>query len=287
MNRDVPGQNVDRMTDCSEKNYWSEVAAKFRSADATGFAPVLHPGAPEWFNRVIDSQQLRAVKRALALSTARRSSSVLDVGCGSGRWVRRYQAFGYRATGLDATQTMLQIARDQKTSAQLISGEAQRLPFADFSFDCVSDITVVQHIPFSLQPLAISEMMRVLRPDGSLILIELIRGEGLHIFPRPPEDWIRQAELYGGKLIGWFGEEFFPLDHAFVGIVQSARRHKLGLSRRHKVSLDASPREPTLARRAYWGLRRITVAISSWVDPAVEKLLPARLASHGVFVFRK
>lgn len=275
------------MNNYSPREYWAEVAEKFRSADASGFALVLHHGAPEWFNRTIDSLQFPAVRRALLTADARPGAKILDIGCGSGRWVRRYQELGYCATGLDATAAMLEVARAQKTSAPLICGEAHRLPFADSSFDCVSDITVVQHIPLSTQPAALTEMIRVLRPGGALILMELIRGVGLHIFPRSPEDWIYQVERCGGRLLGWFGQEFLIFDRALVSAVQSTRRHLCGRPKRHKLPLESTMQGFTAAQRVYWGVRHITVPVSASLDPVVEKLLPASLASHGVFVFRK
>lgn len=275
------------MSDYSPREYWSEVAARFRSADATGFAPVLHPGAPEWFNRAIDALQFRAVRRALAMAAVPPGAEILDVGCGSGRWVRRYAELGFHPTGLDATPGMLELARRQKTSAPLLSGEAHRLPFAGSSFDCVSDITVVQHIPYSTQPAALAEMVRVVRPGGALILMELIRGAGAHIFPRSPQDWIQQVESFGAKRIGWFGQEFLLLDRAFTGAARLFFARNQGPGAPAKIPIDGAIRETSPTHRAYWALRRITVPLSAWTDPAAGKFLPGRLATHGVFLFCK
>ena len=208
------------MSAYSPKEYWTGVADEFRSADAAGLAPVLHFGAPTWFNRLIDKLQFRAVRRALAMAEIPRGALVFDVGCGTGRWLRRYKELGFQATGVDATPGMLGRAIECGTTAPLIAGEACYLPFADATFDCVSDITVVQHIPRSLQPQALREMMRVLKPGGRLILMELIRGEDAHIFPRSPQDWIQQVALFGGKPIGWFGQEYLLLDRFFVYMAQ-------------------------------------------------------------------
>ena len=177
----------------SPKDYWANLAQKFASVDAEGLAPVLHPDSPSWFNHLIDDLQCRAVRRAVAVAAIPAGARILDVGCGTGRWVRRYQQLGFRVTGVDATLAMLHVARAHGTAAALIAGEAYRLPFADSRFDAVSDITVTQHIPTHLQRQALGEMMRVVRPGGHLILMELIRGQGAHIFPRKPQDWIEEA----------------------------------------------------------------------------------------------
>jgi SAM-dependent methyltransferase len=275
------------MNPYSPKEYWTDVAETFCSADAAGLAPVLHPGAPIWFNQQIDDLQRRAVQRALTLAVVASGESVLDVGCGTGRWVRRFQELGLQATGVDATAPMLRLARKYGTLSPLLAGEAFRLPFADAAFDCVSDITVVQHIPRSLQPKALAEMLRVLKPGGRLILMELIRGRDKHIFPRTPNDWIQQVTECGADLVGWFGQEFLLLDRLFVRIVQAIAGRNGSHSRSESIPGVPASARSSPARRAYWGIRHITVPFSAWTDSVCEKTFPARFATHGVFVFRK
>ncbi|HXR09802.1 MAG TPA: class I SAM-dependent methyltransferase, partial [Candidatus Acidoferrales bacterium] len=204
-----------------------------------------------------------------------------------GRWLRRYREFGFQATGVDATPGMLGRAIECGTTAPLIAGEACYLPFADAKFDCVSDITVVQHIPRSLQPLALREMVRVLKPGGRLILMELIRGEDAHVFPRSPRDWIQQVASCGAKPIEWFGQEYFLLDRFFVRVAQ-----KLAGSNAGHANADAQPLHPrsqhsSYARRIFWAIRHVTAPLSAWTDPLAEKICPAHVATHGVFVFGK
>jgi SAM-dependent methyltransferase len=275
------------MNQYSPKEYWTDVAENFRSADGSGFAPVLHPGAPVWFNRLIDDLQFRAFRRALSLAALPPGSRILDVGCGTGRWVRRYLELGHRATGIDATPGMLRLARQQGTAAPLLAGEAFRLPFSDAVFDCVSDVTVVQHIPEAFQPTALAEMVRVLKPGGRLILFELIRGKDAHIFPHTPEDWIQQTSQCGTKLVGWFGQEFLAFDRLFAHFAHKFAGKSGSTSGDSAAPPMASPGRGSLSRRAYWGMRHITAPVSAWMDPAVEKLLPPRLATHAVFVFLK
>src|SRR6516162_1316336 len=154
----------------SPKEYWSSLANDGDSPDASGLAPILHPLAPAWFNRLIDDLQFRALRRALALAAVPPGARFLDVGCGTGRWVRRYEERGFSVVGVDATIGMLQIARARRTRSPLVVGLAENLPFSDAAFDCVSDITVVQHFPYELQTRALQEMIRVLKPGGRLIL---------------------------------------------------------------------------------------------------------------------
>jgi len=271
----------------SPKDYWAGLAENFDHADTAGLAPVLHPDSPSWLNRRIDDLQFRAVKRAIAVAAIPVGARILDVGCGTGRWVRRYQELGFQATGVDATLAMLRAALKRGTAGTLVAGEAYRLPFPSSEFDAISDITVTQHIPALLQRPALSEMIRVIRPGGCLILMELIRGEGTHIFPRKPQDWIEQAASCGAKLVGWFGQEYLLLDRLFVHVAQGMVGKHRNPGSAGVVSQRPESQYSALVRRMYWGFRRVTVPISAWADPVARRICPAQIATHGVFVFRK
>jgi SAM-dependent methyltransferase len=182
---------------------------------------------------------------------------------------------------------MLKTARQCGTAGLLVAGEAHRLPFSDGAFDFVSDVTVVQHIPSKFQPAAIGEMMRVLKPKGHLLLFELIRGRGPHIFPRSPEDWIEQASSHGAALLGWFGQEFLLPDRLFVRLVQSVSGGNGARASTGALPGNSGSHTRSAIRNAYWRFRHITASVSAWADPLAEKICPARFATHGVFVFRK
>jgi SAM-dependent methyltransferase len=278
----------------SPKEYWSSLAGGGNSVDASGLAPILHPLAPAWFNQVIDNLQFSALRRALALAAVAPGARFLDVGCGTGRWVRRYGELGFSAMGVDATIGMLQMARAHDTRAPLTTGLAQSLPFCDAAFDCLSDITVVQHIPYEFQSRALQEMVRVIKPGGRMILMEVICGKGAHIgkdshvFPREPRDWISEVERWGASLIGWFGQEFLLADRLYVRLAQTLSGRKGNFVKQVKsASYHSSSRKSSLVHRVYWRLRHITVPFSVWSEPAVARICPASLATHGMFVFRK
>ncbi len=271
----------------SPKEYWAGLAEKFHSADAAGFAPILHPGTPAWFNLSIDGLQFRAIRRALALAEVVPRARILDVGCGTGRWLRRYLSLGLDATGVDATPQMLRVARTRGTISPLAAGEANHLPFRDEEFDVVSDVTVIQHIPTAQQPQALLEMTRVLKPGGRLILFELIRGDDSHIFPRSPQGWMDLGASCGLRAKGWFGQEYLLLDRLFVRVAQGVMKRRetpgaVGADSGEVVSPRAS-----MLRRVYWGLRHATVPLSVWAEPVVGRLCPGGLATHGVFIFKK
>jgi ubiquinone/menaquinone biosynthesis C-methylase UbiE len=98
-----------------------------------------------------------------------RGRRVLDVGCGPGTVLAQLtRAFGVEGVGIDASPEMIEVARrDAPGVHQLQVGRAEELPFAGGSFDAVLMRLVVHHLD---RPEAFSELLRVLRPDGRLVI---------------------------------------------------------------------------------------------------------------------
>jgi ubiquinone/menaquinone biosynthesis C-methylase UbiE len=273
----------------SWKEYWANLAASYGCADAQGFSAVLHPDTPVWFNATIDRLQERAWRKGIQLCQIKDDAKVLDVGCGTGRWLRRYSERGLHPVGVDATEGMLQRAAAGGLKCPLVVGLAQSLPFADGAFDLVSAVTVIQHIPPVDQGDALKEMARVLQPGGHMLLLELIRGQGPHIFSRCPSDWIEQASSAGLSLVGWRGQEYLVLDRVFVQIVQAVRnfaRNNAGSSLPVRAQVGKAKAVST-ARLAYWAIRRSTCTLSEWLEPIVQNVCPGEWATHALFVFKK
>lgn len=97
---------------------------------------------------------------------------VLDVGCGTGRGAVRLVNRGARAVGVDASVDMLAIASAKAGRSPFVAGYAQRLPFADESFDVVITLNFLHLFGLEVQHEMVAEMQRVLRPGG-VLLIEL------------------------------------------------------------------------------------------------------------------
>jgi ubiquinone/menaquinone biosynthesis C-methylase UbiE len=98
---------------------------------------------------------------------------VLEVAVGTGRNLPFYPP-GTRLTGVDWSPAMLAIARgraaDLGREADLRPGDAQALDFSDASFDTVLCALGLCAIPDDRR--AVTEMARVLRPGGRLLLVD-------------------------------------------------------------------------------------------------------------------
>ena len=91
---------------------------------------------------------------------------ILDVGCGTGANLELLGEYG-DAQGVDVSTDALQFCRDRGLNSVRL-GEAEKLPFADESFDLVTGLDVVEHLDDDLAGLR--EMRRVLRPGGHALL---------------------------------------------------------------------------------------------------------------------
>jgi ubiquinone/menaquinone biosynthesis C-methylase UbiE len=93
-------------------------------------------------------------------------SAVLDVGCGTGAYLKRFASLGLTPTGLEPAKGMLDIARRDNPGVRIEQGVATKLPFDDASFDVVTAIEVHRYLHLEDIRLSIAEMRRVLKPGG-------------------------------------------------------------------------------------------------------------------------
>jgi SAM-dependent methyltransferase len=105
----------------------------------------------------------RAILEALSLGLG---DSLLEIGSGGGLLLRDAIRSGARASGVDHSADMVELARERAPEAEVALGEAERLPFADASFTALA-MSVVFF--FFERPLVVlEECRRVLRPGGRL-----------------------------------------------------------------------------------------------------------------------
>jgi ubiquinone/menaquinone biosynthesis C-methylase UbiE len=110
---------------------------------------------------------------ALAASIVHQPESVLDVGCGTGRLLRRAYRYWPEAQliGVDPAQGMIEKAKLLTPNATFFTAMAESLPLKDNSVDFAISTTSFHH--WQDQAAGIREIARVLRPEGYFMLVDV------------------------------------------------------------------------------------------------------------------
>ena len=122
-------------------------------------------------------QALVPLKAALL---GRPGARLLDVGCGTGRFLREVKANYPRleATGLDLSPYYLAVAQRDLRSwsrVQLVLGAAEAIPFADSQFDAVTCVYLFHELPPGVRRAVVAEIRRVLKPGGMLVFVDSLQ----------------------------------------------------------------------------------------------------------------
>lgn len=109
-----------------------------------------------------------------------RTQAILDVACGTGDFsiaIAEKAAPATVVTGMDLSDGMLEVMSHKVGKAGLtdrivtIRGNCEHMPFADNSFDRVTVAFGIRN--FQNREAGLTEMLRVLKPGGSLVILEL------------------------------------------------------------------------------------------------------------------
>jgi ubiquinone/menaquinone biosynthesis C-methylase UbiE len=112
----------------------------------------------------------------------RAALDALDAGCGTGFLAFELTGRGHRVTGVDFAPAMIAQARrkalDRGVSIRFEEADIEQLPFAPRTFDLVISRHVLWTLPHP--EAAIDEWIRVLRPNGRLVVVDshLAAGAG-------------------------------------------------------------------------------------------------------------
>ena len=208
------------------RDTWGVVANSLRGdataeRDAAALARVLDARAartrsffdsvgPEWdaLRKVFNDDALRA--RAIA-RLVDPGLTVADVGTGTGILASELARLGIRVIAIDNSSRMLdaahaKIAGEGLTGIDLRHGEASELPLDAASVDAALAHMVLHYLPSPGE--AIREMARVVKPGGSVVIVDFVRHQ--HEWMRQElgvtwlgfsddevEGWFRDAELAG------------------------------------------------------------------------------------------
>ncbi len=175
------------------------------ASDLPDFRPAANQGENaalyELENQALDPDGL--VLAAMRARAPWRGRTLVDLGCGSGYWLTRYAGEAGRVIGVEPDPRLLPLAAQRDPRVQVLRGSAEHIPLPDASVDVIHARFAYFFPPGCEAGLA--EAMRVVRPGGTLIVIDndLHHGEFATLLRASP--WA--AAQGGGSLAdAWWAE---------------------------------------------------------------------------------
>jgi ubiquinone/menaquinone biosynthesis C-methylase UbiE len=145
---------------------------------------------------LLDSKwdQIRARLAAWEFAPAR--MLVLDIGCGDGKEVRRFETLGCRSHSIVCLDVLPRRVRDAKSAhpaTPFLVGDGRRLPFATNQFDLVyQSVMTSSNLAVETRRSIAREMARVVRPGGLVLWYDMRFRNPFNPLTRP----ISQSELH-------------------------------------------------------------------------------------------
>lgn len=143
-----------------------------------------------WIMPIFHESIYKLVNPVLDLKS---EDDILEVGCGSGHFLRKYASHVRSIAGLDLSEVMIKIANRKNRkriaagTAEFVQGEASKLPWEDNRFSAITSMSSFIAFPKPLESL--KEMYRVLRPRGRAVIgIEFNAEDGVD-HTKMAEDW--------------------------------------------------------------------------------------------------
>lgn len=180
------------------------------------------------YDRLFDSMNKGLRLVGIHMYRPAKGMSILDAGCGTGAHLDLYRRYQCHLYGLDASASMLAVARRRLTdAAQLDLGDATRMPYKSGKFDLVISMLTLHELSHETRGAVMGEIKRVLKRDGRVLLIDFHPGPY-----QPVQGWIsRGIILLSEFAAGW---EHFRNHQRFLtqgGLPAIASQHGLRVER--------------------------------------------------------
>lgn len=240
----------------------------------------------------------------------KKSDRVLDVGCNAGANLEKIRrSYGCECFGIDLSAQTIAAGKKAYPELNLRVGDAEKLPFADASFDAVYSFETFEHVPTPEKML--SELTRVIKPNGRILIYSISShnwltwhwwqyhlsggkyGTGalrdhlpeLMINPQKFVEWAKQNKL---RILGWQNfHAFFTLLHDEVWTSFLAILAQIIKSPKARKSIKPDIQNQLLQTSWRWLFYRVWLTIIGLVLSILD--LPWILCgqSDGFFVLLK
>ena len=160
----------------------------------------------------------------IEMSGARPGQRILDIAGGTGDLAAKFSKIvgpQGQVVLADINDSMLKVGRDKLADRGLAGNltftqaDAQHLPFVDNSFDCITIAFGLRNV--TDKDLALSSMLRVLKPGGRLLILE---------FSKPRNQALSKAyDLYSFKVLPNLGKMVAGDEDSYRYLAESIRMH--------------------------------------------------------------
>lgn len=121
-------------------------------------------GHPSYVWQFGQDRRLNLIRQYVTIENAR----LLDIGCGIGAYVEKFQTLGANASGVDIEVDRLERGAREKGLRTLAASVSEALPFADNTFDAVLLHEVIEHVTDDVA--TIREAQRVSKRAGQVVV---------------------------------------------------------------------------------------------------------------------
>jgi len=262
------------MIDYDPKTYWDA-----KAKNAAGNPVLASCGTNQNENQCMHQVQLHALRFALDHLDPEfdmDGRTVLDFGCGAGRWVEFFRGLGTKYVGVDISDEMIALSRTLYPDSSFDTLKGSEIPLDTDSCDLVVSIAVMHHNGLAEQEAILGELSRVLKPNGYLFLFEgLGTTQRNRLYLHPMREWVEMVEQSGFDCVVQRGYSYFLLCNLMN---YAARRYFL--------------------RPSNWAARRLHVPLLyDWrpgvglkldakLSPRVSHRLSSRFHDRGAMLFR-
>lgn len=124
-----------------------------------------------------------------------KNKKLLDVGCGVGDFSIMFTKMGADVTGIDITKEVIEKAKNRakQLSCKFLVTSIKDMDFPPQSFDIITSITLLQHIPDDALSSSVQKIADSLKTGGYIYILETVP-------PLTMQEWIRIFENAGVKL---------------------------------------------------------------------------------------
>ena len=127
---------------------------------------------------------------------------LLDIGCGDGYDIKRFNERGAITYGIDSSVELVKLAQENNPSSDITQGYMESLPYQDSNFDIVVSKYVLQ--TSRDLPKTLKEMDRVLKPNGILTYLAVHPIRQFLEKKKHPKDYFLQevvkSTFFGGMV---------------------------------------------------------------------------------------